>query len=106
MGGLSITHWLIVILAIVLLFGARRLPDTARGLARSLRIFKSEINHDDAPAPARDSAATREPADLAPWPKLENPASPTPSPVADHSVDSTLHATVHSTPPDEARTAR
>ncbi len=35
---------IILILAVVLLlFGAKRLPDAARGLGRSLRIFKSEI---------------------------------------------------------------
>jgi sec-independent protein translocase protein TatA len=34
---------LILVLVLVLLFGAKKLPDTARGLGRSLRIFKSEI---------------------------------------------------------------
>lgn len=33
---------LILVLVIVLLFGAKRLPDVARGLGRSLRIFKAE----------------------------------------------------------------
>jgi sec-independent protein translocase protein TatA len=33
---------LIILLVVVLLFGAKRLPDTARGLGRSLRIFKAE----------------------------------------------------------------
>jgi sec-independent protein translocase protein TatA len=36
---------IIIIAAVVLLlFGAKRLPDTARGLGKSLRIFKSEVN--------------------------------------------------------------
>jgi len=35
---------LIIALLIVLLFGAKRLPDAARGLGRSLRIFKSEVS--------------------------------------------------------------
>ena len=36
--------WQIVILLVIilLLFGAKRLPDAARGLGRSLRIFKAE----------------------------------------------------------------
>ena len=36
--------WEFLILAglVVLLFGGKRLPDAARGLGRSLRIFKSE----------------------------------------------------------------
>lgn len=45
---------LIILLLVVLLFGAKRLPETARGLGRSLRIFKAETRgladssaHDD-----------------------------------------------------------
>jgi sec-independent protein translocase protein TatA len=33
---------LILVLVIVLLFGAKRLPDAARSVGRSLRIFKAE----------------------------------------------------------------
>ena len=44
------SHWLLLILVVILLFGAKRLPDSARALGRSLRIFKSEVkelNKDD-----------------------------------------------------------
>lgn len=34
----------ILVLVIVLLFGARKLPELARSLGRSMRIFKSEVN--------------------------------------------------------------
>ncbi len=50
---------LIVLLAVVLvLFGGKRLPDAARGLGRSMRIFKSEVKqmHDD-DAPAKPKAS-------------------------------------------------
>lgn len=43
MGGLSWWHWLIVLAAFVLLFGAKKLPEAARGVGRSLRILKSEV---------------------------------------------------------------
>ncbi len=33
---------ILILVVIVLLFGAKRLPDAARGLGRSLRIFKAE----------------------------------------------------------------
>ncbi|MCQ9352446.1 Sec-independent protein translocase subunit TatA [Corynebacterium sp. 153RC1] len=33
----------IVVLLVVLLFGAKKLPDAARSLGRSMRIFKSEV---------------------------------------------------------------
>jgi sec-independent protein translocase protein TatA len=47
------SEWLILLLIVLLLFGARRLPDMARGLGRSLRIFKAEtkgLMNDDAKA--------------------------------------------------------
>lgn len=34
---------LIIVGLLVLLFGAKRLPDAARGIGKSLRIFKSEV---------------------------------------------------------------
>jgi sec-independent protein translocase protein TatA len=43
MGSLSPAHWLIVIVVLVLLFGAKRLPDVARSLGRSARILKAEV---------------------------------------------------------------
>ena len=33
---------IIVLALLLLLFGAKRLPDAARGLGRSMRIFKAE----------------------------------------------------------------
>jgi sec-independent protein translocase protein TatA len=47
-------HLIILVLVVVLLFGGKRLPDAARGLGRSLRIFKSEVKqmHDETPRPA------------------------------------------------------
>jgi len=43
MGALSPTHWLIIIGVLVVLFGAKRLPDAARSLGRSARILKAEV---------------------------------------------------------------
>lgn len=43
MGAMSPWHWAIVLIVVVLLFGSKRLPDAARGVGRSLRIFKSEM---------------------------------------------------------------
>ncbi|GLZ55973.1 Sec-independent protein translocase subunit TatA [Actinomycetospora sp. NBRC 106378] len=41
-GALSPTHWLLILLVVLLLFGAQRLPAAARGLGQSMRIFKAE----------------------------------------------------------------
>lgn len=52
MGGLQPWHWVIVIAVFVLLFGAKKLPDAARSLGQSMRIFKSEVKemkHDSKP---------------------------------------------------------
>ncbi len=43
MGSLSPWHWAILAVVVVLLFGAKRLPDAARSLGKSLRIFKAEV---------------------------------------------------------------
>lgn len=55
-------EWLILVAIVLLLFGAKRLPDTARGLGRSLRIFKAETkglidDGDDAAAIAASTNA-------------------------------------------------
>jgi sec-independent protein translocase protein TatA len=43
MGALKPWHIIVLVVVLLLLFGAKRLPDAARGLGRSLRIFKSEV---------------------------------------------------------------
>jgi sec-independent protein translocase protein TatA len=51
-------HWVILIVLVVALFGYKKLPDAARSLGRSMRIFKTEIKgmtEDDA---ARDASKT------------------------------------------------
>ncbi len=84
-------EWLIILVLILLLFGAKRLPDMARSLGRSARILKSETKglHDDSaggetgaqpqtPAlPAAQSPATSAP----PAPPAAQPA-PAPAPPA------------------------
>lgn len=42
LNGLQPWHILILIVVLVALFGAKRLPDAARGIGKSMRIFKAE----------------------------------------------------------------
>lgn len=65
MGEFSVTHWLIIIVVFVVLFGSAKLPQAARSLGRSMRILKSEtkgmMTDDEKPAASpqqtRDEAA-------------------------------------------------
>lgn len=55
MGALKPWHIAVLVIVLLLLFGAKRLPDAARGLGRSLRIFKAEtkgLMEDDVKAKA------------------------------------------------------
>ncbi|GAA2775107.1 Sec-independent protein translocase subunit TatA [Streptomyces showdoensis] len=49
-------HLLLVAIAFIVLFGSKRLPDTARSLGKSLRILKSETRAMRADGQAGDSA--------------------------------------------------
>lgn len=40
-------QWLIILLIIVLLFGAKKIPELAKGLGRGIKTFKDEMNSDD-----------------------------------------------------------
>lgn len=68
---------LIVLLGVLLLiFGAKKLPDMARSIGQSARVFKGEmkgLRADDAPAPAPEAPA---PAPVVP------PAVAAPAPTA------------------------
>jgi sec-independent protein translocase protein TatA len=62
------SHLLLILVVVVVLFGSRRLPDAARGLGRSMRIFKSEVKQmkeDDADT-GRQPGETRAAADAEP----------------------------------------
>jgi len=78
--------WEIAIIAVVVLvlFGSKKLPDTARSLGRSLRILKSETkglrDDDETPVAAPAPVATPTPAERAAQlraeaAKLENQAA-------------------------------
>lgn len=81
-------EWLIILVLILLLFGAKRLPDMARSLGRSARILKTETkglrDDDDAAAdqPALPATAAEQPPIVTPpaAPTVAQPAVPNPAP--------------------------
>ncbi|MGH8870187.1 MAG: Sec-independent protein translocase subunit TatA [Actinomycetes bacterium] len=87
MPNLQMPEIILLVLVVVLLFGAKKLPDTARGLGRSLRIFKAEtkgLRDDDTPegqATAQSGQPTpqSEPRQLS---ATETGATPAPPPAA------------------------
>lgn len=58
MRNLGPTEIILILAVIVLLFGAKKLPELARGSGRALRIFKSEtkglMDDDDTPSKAQE----------------------------------------------------
>ena len=59
---------LVIIVAVALLFGWKRMPDMARSLGRSVRIFKSEVDQlkagdvpEAGPAPTASTAPAPSP---------------------------------------------
>jgi sec-independent protein translocase protein TatA len=84
--GLEGWHIVIILAIVVLLFGSRKLPDAARSMGQSLRIFKSEMKaaaKDDTPA-GESAAPVAQPqaVEAAPITKA-NVADSVPSPVAE-----------------------
>jgi sec-independent protein translocase protein TatA len=51
MGSFSLTHWLVVILVIVLLFGRGRISDLMGDFAKGINSFKKGLNDDAATPP-------------------------------------------------------
>ena len=46
MGSMSISHWLIVLAIIVLLFGEKKIPELAKGMGKGIKSFKKEMEDD------------------------------------------------------------
>lgn len=83
MGSFSIWHWIIVLLIVLLLFGAGKLPAVMGDIAKGVKAFKAGLKdgeEDTAAAPPATTAPTAAPAQTA----AQAPAQPQaqPQPVA------------------------
>jgi len=74
-GSLSPWHWAILAVVIVVLFGAKRLPDAARSLGKSLRIFKAEVKELQGESKPETSATPAAPAQSVQSERVEPPAA-------------------------------
>ncbi|MGD0743712.1 MAG: Sec-independent protein translocase subunit TatA [Verrucomicrobiota bacterium] len=75
-------EWVIVVLAVLLLFGAKRIPDLARSLGQSIREFKKgarevtdEIQNAANEAPAQQNQPVKN-GQSQPGPTVSQPSNP------------------------------
>ena len=79
-------EWLVILAIVVLVFGAAKLPDLARGTGQALRIFKAEtkgLRDDD----EKDAQPTPPPPVPPVTGELPPATPPQTSPVEDHQTD-------------------
>ena len=57
---LSFGKLLLIVLVIVVLFGAKKIPDLAQGLGKGIREFKKAIKDDDDVKPSENSGGKTE----------------------------------------------
>ena len=71
MGSMSLLHWLVVGLIVLLLFGRGRLPALMTDVAKGIKSFRAGMREDDEVAPPS-------PASAAPQATVPPPAAATP----------------------------
>jgi TatA/E family protein of Tat protein translocase len=78
-------HWVFLLLIVLLVFGARRLPEMGRSLGSGLREFKSALmgegHEPKQPLAVKPPAATPPPPAESPAPAVEPAPAATPPPV-------------------------
>ncbi|MCW2241088.1 twin-arginine translocase TatA/TatE family subunit [Azospirillum canadense] len=58
MGSFSVMHWAIVLLLVLLLFGAGKLPKVMGDLAKGVKSFKAGLKDEDAPLLSEDRSGS------------------------------------------------
>lgn len=48
-GSMSIWHWIIVLVVVILVFGTKKLPSLGQDLGKAIRGFKKSMSDEDAP---------------------------------------------------------
>ena len=61
MGGMSLTHWIILLVIVLLVFGTKRLTSGAKDLGKAVNEFKKGVQgEDDKPARLKDQSQSRD----------------------------------------------
>jgi sec-independent protein translocase protein TatA len=74
MGTWSVSHWLILLVIVLLLFGAGKIPQLMGDMAKGIKTFKKGMQDDEETAKAPDQPAPAKP--------IEH-AGPKPAPTAE-----------------------
>ncbi len=77
MGAMSLWHWLLVILVVMLLFGGTRLSSVMGDFAKGIKSFKKGLADDDTQAAAPTGTVNADPAKLTPPQAPAQPAATT-----------------------------
>ncbi len=85
MGGVGVPELLVIFLVVLLLFGAKRIPEIARGLGKGIREFKdatNEIKHEITAEPTRYQIPQSPPAQTQPSQPYQSEVAAPPVPPA------------------------
>jgi len=47
MGSFSITHWIVILAVVVLLFGAKKIPELVKGVGQGIKDFKKAMKENE-----------------------------------------------------------
>ena len=83
MPNLKAPEILLILLVVLLLFGAKRLPDLAKSVGKSLKILKTEVKDldDDRPASGVNTSTSNPPSSNTNVPPSSAPSGSYPDPV-------------------------
>lgn len=59
MGSFSMGHWLVVLAVIVLLFGAKKIPELAKGIGKGIKDFKEAVKEEEKTDDAKELTTTQ-----------------------------------------------
>lgn len=85
MGAVKPWHWIVILVLLVLLFGADKLPNFASNLGRSLKVFKKEVKElreEDDAAQQKPPAQIQQPQEGTYYTQPTQPGQAAPQPQA------------------------
>lgn len=47
LGNIGLSGWIIILVIVILLFGAKKIPELAKGVGKGIKTFRSEMDSDD-----------------------------------------------------------